>query len=415
MTSVLLHNFGCRVNQAEAFAWAEEFQSRGLRLERDLARSDLIVVNTCALTCRAEGDIHRFLRRITRVNPAARLVLTGCSVTLDPARYRTWPQVRLVVPNADKETLADRVSDLAGAGPAGPAAPYRSRALVKIQDGCDFRCAFCVIPSLRGAGRSLPAAEVASRVRRFADQGFAEVVLAGVNLASYGTDLTPRTSLFDLLRRLDGEAGGLRLRLSSLDPRFLTDELADFLAAGRSLCRHFHLSVQSGSDAVLARMGRRISADRCAALLARLAESAPGAALGADILVGFPGETEEEFERTRRFVEASPLTYIHVFPFSPRAGTPAAGLPQLEPAVKTRRSSVLRTLGRDKNLAFRRTFVGREADGVVVKRGGGRGEVLTRNYIKVQVTGPLPDAKSRVRVRITGATPAGTEGCVCAP
>jgi threonylcarbamoyladenosine tRNA methylthiotransferase MtaB len=415
MTSVLIHNFGCRVNQAEAFGWAEELQSRGLRLEKDIARSDLVVVNTCTLTNRAESDVRRYLRRVTRLNPSARLVLTGCSVALDRARFEGGPQVWLVVPNEDKAHLADRVLALVGAAPARPIEPFRSRALIKIQDGCDFRCAFCIIPAVRGGGRSLAAAEILSKVRGFAERGFAEVVLSGVQLGSYGTDLVPRTSLLELLETLEKEAGGIRLRLSSLDPRFMTAGLLDFFAASRAVCPHFHLSLQSGSDTVLERMGRRIGATRYCEILTRLAECVPGAALGADIIVGFPGETEEEFDRTRRFVEASPLTYLHVFSYSPRAGTPAAVLPQLDAKVKKRRSASLRALAKDKNLAFRRTFVGRESEAVVIKRGGALGEVLTPNYIKVLVAGGLPQAGACVRVRISRATPAVTEGRVCPP
>lgn len=352
LTSVLIHNFGCRVNQAEAFGWAEELQSRGLRLERDIERSDLVVVNTCTLTNRAESDVRRFLRKVVRLNPSARLVLTGCSVALNRARYEGEPQVWLVVPNEDKVRLADRIMDLAGTAAAPRRAePFRSRALVKIQDGCDFRCAFCIIPFVRGGGRSLPAAEVLSKVRRFADQGFAEVVLSGVHLSSFGTDLVPRESLLDLLATLEERAAGIRLRLSSLDPRFLTAELLDYFAASKAVCPHFHLSLQSGSDAVLERMGRRIGAARFEEILSGLAARLPGAALGADIIVGFPGESDEEFERTRRFIEASPLTYLHVFSYSPRAGTPAADLPQLGAKVKKERSASLRALSGDKNFA----------------------------------------------------------------
>jgi len=416
MTSVLIHNFGCRVNQAEAFGWAEELQSGGLRLERDIERSDLVVVNTCTLTNRAEADVRRFLRKVVRLNPSARLVLTGCSVALNRARFEEGPRVWLVVPNEDKARLADRILDLVGTAAAPRRAePFRSRALVKIQDGCDFRCAFCIIPFVRGGGRSLPAAEVLSKVRRFADQGFAEVVLSGVHLSSFGTDLVPRTSLLDLLATLEERAGGIRLRLSSLDPRFLTAELLDFFAASKTVCPHFHLSLQSGSDAVLERMGRRICVARFDEILSGLAARLPGAALGADIIVGFPGESDEEFERTRRFVEESPLTYLHVFSYSPRPGTPAAALPQLDARFKKERSASLRALAVDKNFAFRRALRGWEFEAVVIKRRGAGGEVLTPNYVKIRVADGLPEVKARIRVRIGEVTSAATEGRVCDP
>jgi len=415
MTSVLFQNFGCRVNQAEAFAWAEELQNRGLKLERAVERSDLIVVNTCTLTHRADRDVRRFLRKAVRLNPDVGFVLTGCSVALEAGRFADWPGVRLVVPNEDKARLADRVLGLVGESAPGPAEPFRSRALLKVQDGCDCSCAFCIIPSVRGRGRSLPAAEVRARVRRYAQQGYAEVVLSGVHLASYGADLAPRTSLVELLGTLEGEADGIRIRLSSLDPRFLSDALLARLAAGTMICPHFHFSLQSGADAVLEGMGRRAAAARFAEILGRLAEAVPDVALGADMLVGFPGESDEDFERTVGFVEASPLTYCHVFSFSPRAGTPAAARPQIGARVKKARSARLRALAAEKNLVFRRRFLGRESDAVVIKRRGLGGEVLTPNYIKVRVPDGLPEARRRVRVRIEGVSADATEGRVRRP
>jgi threonylcarbamoyladenosine tRNA methylthiotransferase MtaB len=415
MTSVLFQNFGCRVNQAEAFEWADELQGRGLRLERTIEGSDLIVVNTCTLTRRAEGDVRRFLRKAVRLKPGVGLVLTGCSVAFGAESFADWPQVRLIVPNEDKARLADRVLGLVGEGEAGAARPLRSRAMLKVQDGCDCRCAFCIIPSARGRGRSLPPADVVARVRRYADQGFAEVVLSGVHLASYGRDLDPRESLLGLLERLEAEAGDVRLRLSSLDPRYLSGSLLDRLASSRVIRPHFHISLQSASDAVLEGMGRRAGAARFGEILDRLAAARPDAALGADLLVGFPGETDDDFERTFRFVESSPLTYAHVFPFSPRVGTPAAVLPQVAAGVKTARAARLRALAAAKNLAFRRRFVGRAADAVVVGRRGVGGEALTPNYIKVRVADGLPAAGKPARIAIVSANAAATEGRVVRP
>lgn len=415
MTSVFFQNFGCRVNQAEAFAWAEELQSGGLRLERSLERSDLIVVNTCTLTHRADGDVRRFLRKAARLNPAAGLVLTGCAVEAEAERFAGLPPVRLVVPNAEKDRLAERVLELVGASAPVPAEPFRSRALLKVQDGCDCRCAFCIIPSVRGRGRSLPPDDVRARVRRFAEQGFAEVVLSGVHLASFGTDLDPRASLAGLLEALERDATGVPIRLSSLDPGFLTEELLDRIAAGRGVRPHVHLSLQSGADGVLEAMDRRVPAARFAEILGRLAGAVPDAALGADFLVGFPGETDEDFERTFRFVEAWPLTYCHVFSYSQRAGTPAASRPQVAAGVKKARSARLRDLAAAKNLAFRRRLRGRTWDAVVVRRRGAVGEVLTENYVKVRVADGLPAARSRVRVEILDADAATTEGRVVHP
>jgi threonylcarbamoyladenosine tRNA methylthiotransferase MtaB len=468
MPSFSIRNFGCRVNQAEAFAWAEAFRTGGLRREDDPARSDLVVVNSCTLTARADRDVRRFIEKISRENPAAGIVVTGCGAVEALERAGTPPRVVLVVPNAEKEGLPGKVLALAARGEPrrkaaegtaaaaaeyGPAGDFfRARALLKIQDGCDNRCAFCVIPSVRGRSASVGEDTVLARVRDLVAAGYREIVLAGIHLSSYGADLGPGHSLAGLVERVERIEGLGRIRLSSLDPRRTDAALAARLAGNPRICQHFHLSLQHASERVLKDMGRPAGTDAAGSLLADLRRRSPDAALGADVIAGFPGETEDDFARLEEFLREFPLTYWHAFPYSPRPGTLAAARPQVPDAVKSRRAVALRRLSAAKNLRFRQSFEGRELEAVVIRAAGkadltmssrglkGRGdlyyeaesrteeegmepgipmdsrscgkgfaEVLTGNYIRALVPDCRAPRREIVRVRITRALPGSTE------
>ncbi len=400
MTSFSIQNFGCRVNQAESFAWAEAFERRGLILEPDATRADLIVINSCTLTSRADRDVRKFIRHAARLNPLARLVVAGCSVERDREALAAMPQAWMVLSNGEKQDLPERVAAGLPAGPAAEPAPLRSRALLKVQDGCDHRCTFCVIPSVRGRSRSFDPGEIVERARDLTHRGFREIVLCGIHLSSYGRDLEPAGSLAGLLRELTVVPGIGRVRLSSLDPRTLDEELIGFITGDPGMCPHFHLSLQHASEDVLKRMGRNSTAAEYAGVLGKLRTFRPDAALGADIIVGFPGESEVDFEYLRDFLETSPLTYFHVFAFSPRPGTPAAAWPQVPEADKRRRSAVLRELSARKRREFETVFIGRELDGVVIKKSGDAAVVLTGNYIDVRVptNGARPGSGVRIRI-----------------
>ncbi len=412
MTSFFIQNFGCRVNQAESFAWTEALESRGLALEPDAARADLVVINSCTLTARADRDVRKFIRRIARLNPLARLVVAGCSVDSGGEALRAAPQAWMVLSNAEKRDLPERVTAGLPLEPPARPRPLRSRALLKVQDGCDHRCSFCVIPSVRGRSRSLDPGEILDRATELTRRGFREIVLCGIHLSSYGRDLRPQRSLLGLLRELAAVRGIGRLRLSSLDPRVLDEELVRFISGDSTICPHFHLSLQHASEDVLRRMGRPSRAADYAQLLGRLRARAPAAALGADIIVGFPGESEADFTRLHDFLEASPLTYFHVFAFSPRPGTPAAAWDQVRETDKRRRSASLRQMSARKRQAFQESFMGGELDGVVVKKSGGAAAVLTANYINVRV--PACDARpgDGVRIRIEEAVRGSVRGTV---
>jgi len=383
MTSFSIQNFGCRVNQAEAFSWAEEFELGGLRLEEDSTRADLVVVNTCTLTSRADRDVRKFIRKICRLNPKARLIIAGCSVDGGRAEFEKIPQARLLLSNGEKGGLTSRVLSETPGRRAGFSQPLRSRALLKVQDGCDLRCTFCVIPYVRGKSRSFDREDILSRAKKFVRQGFREVVLCGIHLSSYGHDLRPKGSLIELLQALVELEGMGRIRLSSLDPRFLDDKLIDFITSSQKICPHFHLSLQHGSDRILKLMGRESRVSGYEQILSRLRQNSPAASLGADIISGFPGESDEDFNETFDFLQNSPLTYFHVFTYSPRPHTPAEGWPQVEEHLKRERSSLLRNLSEEKRRTFRLAFLGQELEGVVVKKNDVGGEALTSNYIDV--------------------------------
>jgi threonylcarbamoyladenosine tRNA methylthiotransferase MtaB len=410
MTSLAIQNFGCRVNQAEGFAWAQELALHGLKLEKDSTLADIVVVNTCTLTSRADRDVRKFIRHIERLNPRARLVLTGCSVEAKRAEFDRIRQAWLVLSNEEKNKLAERVCSGVEPRQPGLIQPLRSRALLKVQDGCNFRCAFCIIPRVRGRSRSLSRREILGQARRFINQGFREIVLCGIHLSSYGHDLRPRSSLLDLLKSLSGLKDLGQIRLSSLDPRFLDDELLEFITTSRTICPHFHLSLQHGSDRILRLMGRKSRMADHGRVLSRLRQNLPEAALGADIIVGFPEETEEDFEAGVDFLERSPLAYLHVFPYSARPGTLAEARPQVPEDVKRRRSARLRKLAREKWLTFRLDFLDRRVDGIVIKKQTGEAAVLTGNYINVKVPDCSFEPGQEVKLRITAVSSEMTGG-----
>jgi threonylcarbamoyladenosine tRNA methylthiotransferase MtaB len=427
MASFSVQNFGCRVNQAEAFAWTEAFRKGGLRFEDDWSRSDLVLVNSCTLTSRADRDVKKFIRRVSRTNPRARLVVTGCYAERAAEDIAKMPQVYLVLPNSEKRGLPERVLSLMG-GPgteadeglaATDAGSFRARALLKVQDGCDNACTFCIIPTVRGRSASLGADEVLACVRNLVGHGYREIVLAGIHLSSYGEDQRPKGSLLGLLREVEGVEGLGRVRLSSLDPGRTERELLAHVAGNPKICQHFHLSLQHASERVLLEMGRAVGPGMYGAILSELRERSPEASLGADIIVGFPGETDADFAVLEDFFRRSPLTYVHVFLYSPRAGTPAARKPQVPDRVKRERSLVLRRLSAEKNRRFRESFVGSALDAVVIRNGRDAGsgtavgaELLTGNYFKVSVAScPAPE-REIVRVRIGRVLPRSTEGFV---
>ncbi len=342
--------FGCRLNACESQAIAERAADEGL--------ADAVVFNTCAVTAEAVRQARQAIRKARRERPTARLIVTGCAAQIEPQTFAAMREVDLIVGNARKAgagQLANdgarlRVADIPEQGadiPLTAGAPAgRARAYVAIQTGCDHRCTFCVIPYGRGNSRSQDPGRVVDQVRRMAAAGYAEVVLTGVDLTSWGQDLTGTPVLGDLVGRILNEAPELsRLRLSSIDAAEIDDRLLELIGGEPRLMPHLHLSLQSGDDLILKRMKRRHGRRQALDLIAAVRRARPQAAFGADFIAGFPTESEAAFENTLSFVEEAGLTFLHVFPFSPRPGTPAARMPQHPPELVQARARRLRAAG----------------------------------------------------------------------
>jgi threonylcarbamoyladenosine tRNA methylthiotransferase MtaB len=431
--TVAFVTLGCRVNQADTHQMQALLEARGLRTVPADCAADVVVINTCAVTGRAELSDRQAIRRAGRASPEARVVVTGCWAQTSPESVATLGGVDLVVGNADKGRLPDlldgllaqprraprlEVGDLARARlePVAPRAHVngRARAFVKVQDGCRHRCAFCIVPFARGPSRSLAPAVVEAQVRRLVEAGHPEIVLTGIDLGHYGADLHPRPSLAGLLDRLV-RVGGLRwLRLSSMLPAYFTEDVLEILTTSPAIAPHFHVPLQSGSDRVLRLMRRPYTTATYRRVVERLTGLSPRLGLGADVIAGFPGETDDDFAATLEMVQTLPFSYLHVFPYSERRGTAAAALPgRLEPGTVAVRARRLREIGATRRRAFHAAMVGRTEDVLVLEtrdRDSGDLTGLTGNYVEVRFAGPDHLRRRTARVRVTGSGEPGTRG-----
>ena len=411
--------FGCKVNQGDTAAMALELARLGWRAAGSGKAADLILVNTCTVTARADQQARQAVRRLGRDYPDTALAVTGCYAQRAPLEAAALPGVRAVWGNREKAGLAWLIEDIRSSGApvirvgafsarepfhpgSGCPAPGHIRPFLKIQEGCDHRCSYCIVPAVRGPGRSLAPPGVEQGLKELAALGCQEVVLTGVDLGQYGRDLSPSLDLAGLMRRLAGGNWPFRVRLSSLEPQRITGELLEALAAFPQLCPHFHLPLQSGSAAVLAAMGRPYGPEDFRHLVMEIHRHFPRAALGLDVLVGYPGETPADFEATRSLVAALPVTYLHVFPFSPRPGTGAASL-RPEPAGEVQaRARVMRELGAIRKQAFYRAQIGQVAEVLVEGPGPQPGWLkgLSENYLRVVFPGPRERRNTRLKVRL---------------
>ena len=420
MTTVAFATLGCRLNQADTAELQTRLEARGYRAVEPDAGADVVVINTCTVTARAELSDRQAVRRARRANPGARVVVTGCWAQTNPREVAALPGVDLVLGNADKARLPDLLDGL-GASPRievtdiatgrfdtiAPRAHLngRARAFVKVQDGCSHRCAFCIVPSARGASRSLPVAVVEDHVRRLVEGGHPEVVLTGIDLGHYGADLMPRTSLAALLARLV-ETPALRwLRLSSLLPAYFTGELLEIVTGSPVIAPHLHVPLQSGSDRVLRAMRRPYTVASFRRVIERLATAIPRLGLGTDVIVGYPRETVDDFAATRELLETLPFSYLHVFPYSPRSGTEAARRPErVASAGVADRARQLRELGAAQGRRLRAAMVGRSEEALVLERvdsDSGALTALTGNFVEVSFAGPDRLRRRVARVRVT--------------
>jgi threonylcarbamoyladenosine tRNA methylthiotransferase MtaB len=402
MSAVEILSFGCRLNA---------FESEAMRgLAERAGHRGAVLVNTCAVTAEAEKQARKAIRAAHRRNPAAPIVVTGCASQIAPESWASLPGVARVVPNAEKlrpETWAREAPSAAVPPPAvAGSLGSRTRAVVQVQGGCDHRCTFCVIPQGRGPSFSVPLHALAEKLRALVEQGHKEAVLTGVDIASYGADLPDRPSLGATVRRLLALVPELpRLRLSSLDPAALDDDLWRLLAEEPRLMPHLHLSLQHGADLILKRMKRRHS--RADALLAsrRAREARPGIALGADLIAGFPTEAEEHVQDTLRLVEEMELSFLHVFPYSERPGTPAARMPPVPVPLRRERAARLREAGAAAAERFFAGRVGREE--TVLFEAGNRGHTEHFAPLRLEDGADAVPRGALRRVRATAATADG--------
>ena len=443
MPTFHIEHFGCRATQADAAAIERQLLDSGYLPSAGPRDAGVIVVSTCTVTSSADAQARQAIRLLHRENPHARIAVTGCYAQRAPEEVASLDGVSWVVGNSHQTEIprllsSEAVPSLAASSPAsaffpvarldgeplslahGPTkiltgnifeqsalsslsgAPVlgdedgHTRPILKIQDGCNHRCAYCVIPFVRGRSRSLPPEAVLLQINRLCASGVNEIVLSGINLGSYGLDLSPRVEFGDLLRRVLEETPLLRLRVSSIEPMDVTRDLVELFAATDRIAHHFHIPLQSGSDRILAAMHRWYRAEHYAARVELIRERLPHAAIGADIIAGFPGEAEADHLGTLSFIEQSPLTYLHVFSFSKRPGTEAAHLTEEVPsAVIRRRARELRALGEARSAAFRASEAGRRMSVLTLRHADGGTSAdwtpaISGNYLRVRVSGLWP-------------------------
>ena len=384
-----------------------------------IAEAEVVVLNTCTVTALADQDVRKAVHRVHRENPDARILVTGCYAQRAPEELAVLPGVHWVVGNSHKSEIPEivtepgtpyhgeiRVGDIFAvheflSAPVEDAAGDRTRPNLKIQDGCNNRCSFCIIPFVRGRSRSSPSEQVIAQVRNLASR-YREIVLSGINLGRWGREPGSTMRLADLVRELLQQTDVERLRLSSVEPMDWSDDLLDLVASEPRIAKHVHAPLQSGADRVLRRMHRKYRPRHYEERVRKARASMPDAAIGADVMTGFPGETAEEFEESRAFIETLPFTYLHVFTYSERPGTPAAESPDQVPLeIRKDRNRILRDLAARKNLEFRRRMIGRTLSVVTLTEGA-----LSDNFLKVELATPRP-ANQLIDVRIGSVTGTG--------
>jgi len=445
MTSFFIENFGCRATDADAAALRGGVSARGLAWCSESARADFVILNTCTVTAAADSQAREAIRKIHRANPSARIIVTGCYAQRAPEELAGLDGVACVVANSRQHEIPALIAGEAAGGetgergqgvaarkdfvpldaveqagmslaqgaakiltsdifaqttvllaPASLMAGERTRPILKIQDGCNNRCAYCVIPFVRGRSRSLTPDAVVSEVRELASAGAKEVVLSGINLGSYGRDLTPRADLAHVVRRILAETDLDQLRFSSIEPQDVTEDFVSLVASSPRLAPHFHVPLQSGSDRTLRAMHRWYRTALYAERIGIIRRLLPNAAIGADVIAGFPAEADDDFSATLEFIESQPFTYLHVFSFSTRPGTEAARVGgELPQPVIRERARALRALSASKTQAFRTAQAGRRMRALTLGRRGARSgegwtQALTPNYLKVRVAGQWP-------------------------
>jgi threonylcarbamoyladenosine tRNA methylthiotransferase MtaB len=437
-----VENFGCRATQADGAAIERQLLDRGFQRAGAANQAEVVVLNTCTVTAAADQDARAAIRRIQRENPAAQILVTGCYAQRAPEEISALPGVSLVIGNSHKHELAKYVEprdpgfiQLAQIGGAPEsnvivgdifahselmAAPVfdgesfeKTRPNLKVQDGCNNRCSFCIIPYVRGRSRSLKLEQVLREVDALVANGYREIVLSGINLGRWGRELTPRMNFAAMLRAILARTAIEKVRISSVEPMDWTNDVIELVASAPRICKHAHVPLQSGSDRILRKMHRKYRPWHYADRIERIRRAMPDAAIGADVMVGFPGESDDDFEQTRALIERLPFTYLHVFTYSSRPGTPSAEMPEQVPVqIARERNRVLRELAARKKRAFMESFVGRDVEAITLTHfDGAFTEGLTDNYLRLRVYGKHA-ANQQARVAIKDVQQDALLGCI---
>lgn len=425
MEKFKISTLGCKVNQSESEAIAQQLQDAKWIAAHEEEEADLCIINTCTVTQKASMQSRQAVRQAIRNNPKARILVTGCYVQTAPQELKKIKGIHEIIGHTHKHKIPEMIiqGETHHLFPLGsiqkenlfksmPSAGFgeRTRPFVKIQDGCDAFCTYCIVPYARGPSRSLPLNQVLDHIRHLKNQGYHEVVLTGIHLGCYGSDLSPPTSLLELLKRIQKSRAMDRVRLSSIEPLELTENIIHFVALSGSgsghVCHHFHIPLQSGDNPILKRMNRPYTKEVFRNLILRIHEHVPDAAIGVDILVGFPGESNPAFENTYALIEELPVSYLHVFPFSPRKGTPAYDFPdKVQNNIIKARCQKMRALGNIKKKSFYKRFIGKSLEVLIESKRDNKTGMLwgkTSNYIPVLVHGEGISANTMVKARIKG-------------
>ena len=422
MLRVAIATLGCKVNHYESAGIVEELEAQGFLVVPFTSSADLYIVNTCTVTAKTDFQSRQLVRRAHRANPSAQIIVTGCYAQIAPQELAALPGVKMVVGTETKEHLPGIIGGITGDGQeqritVGDISlkrffsglpvtrfPGQTRAYLKVQDGCNAFCSYCIIPYARGRSRSLPEDDVIRKAYTLTEAGHREIILTGICLGDYGRDLPSPTDLLGLLKRIEQETGLERVRISSLNPTDISDEMINHLRESKMLCRHLHLSLQSGDDRILRLMRRNYTTGQVKELVTKLQTAIPEIAIGMDVITGFPGEGEEEFQNMVSFIENIPLAYLHVFPYSRRPGTIASSLPdQVMRSVRKERAAALRNIGNRKRRTFNHGFEG-EILSVLVETSNDKETGWTKgfsdNYVPVLIPeGDLSLANHIVPVR----------------
>ncbi len=420
-TTFAIVTLGCKTNQFESVAMLEQLQGAGYLQVDFETGADLVIVNTCTVTAATDSQSRNLIRRAQRYNPHTRVVVTGCYAQIDPKSLGELPGVMLVIGNQEKSQLLEtilnvdsdaiapkiQVGDIRNCGTIEPLSlsrfEQRSRAFVQIQNGCDAFCSYCIIPYARGRSRSVKIADIVKQIEKLDTNGYPEIVLTGIHIGNWGQDFTPQVDLLHLLKQIEQSSFSGRLRLGSIEPNELTTELYQYIANAKWICPHFHIPLQAGDDEIIKRMNRHYSTAFFHNLINSIHELDSVAAIGLDVITGFPGETEQQFDNTCGLLESLPISYLHVFPFSRRTGTPAAIMAdQVSGIVTKQRASKLRKIGEEKQRQFLHKFIGKKLE--VVIEGGekdGYRKGLSENYLTVRVVASTVETGELVQVNIT--------------